>query len=371
MAHVRKHPQQTFSHPNHLCCENTLSVPMSFAREAQPLLPDDFNIEDAVDATETGAQARPLLSAGETLEDFGGQESLDDWLTRRFCEGRLSALQSARAAAAAVRSGAQGDRVIAVAQGASQCSQNAQRSMLRRALRGSRLPPLYWADVPLWSPLDARCVSTPVPFLLIHELVLQLVSDDTVGDWLGWADGREELAITLEDWKKRVDMSSQGPPCAAFSLWGDTAPYHTGFDSVMLLLWSPLTGTVRQRFWFGALSKQTLCKCGCGGRHTLEPCWNVAKWCFDNMLRGCMATERHDGGPWLASDRWSESRWLVVTASSRDAAIPWGLALVVGDAWIGEPRECPVLLQVRYEEGRPLDGSEPSRCMAKDAGRPR
>ena len=72
-------------------------------------------------------------------------------------------------------------------------------------------------------------MSTPVPVLPIHELVLQLVSDDTVGDWLGWADGREELAITLEDWEERVDVSSKGPPCAAFSLWGDTAPYHSGF----------------------------------------------------------------------------------------------------------------------------------------------
>ena len=151
---------------------------------------------------------------------------------------------------------------------------------------------LYWADVPLWTPSDARCASTPVPFLLIHELVLQLVSGDTVGDWLGCADGRQEFAITLEDWKERVDMSSKGPPCAAFSLWGDTTSYHTGFDSVMFLLWSPLTGTVRQRFWFVALSKETLCKCGCGGRHTLGPCWNVAKWCFDNMLRGCMATRK-------------------------------------------------------------------------------
>ena len=124
---------------------------------------------------------------------------------------------------------------------------------------------------------------TPVPFLLIHEFVLQLVSDDTVGDWLRWADGLEELAIALEDWKERVDMSSKGPPCTALSLWGDTTPYHNGIDNLLLLLWSPLAGTVGQRFWFVALSSQTLCKCGCGGRHTLDPCWSVAKWGFDHV----------------------------------------------------------------------------------------
>ena len=80
------------------------------------------------------AQARPLLSVGETLEDFG-QESLDDGLTRRFCEGRLSALQSARGAAAAVRPGAQDDRVVAVAKRCKSVLTDAQRSMLRRALR--------------------------------------------------------------------------------------------------------------------------------------------------------------------------------------------------------------------------------------------
>ena len=115
-----------------------MSVPMSFAREAQPLLPNDVDLEDAVDATETGAQARPLLSVGETLEDYGGQESLDDWLTRRFCEGRLSALQSARGAAAAVCSGAQGDRVVAVAQWCKAVL--AERPALRAAPRSSGVP---------------------------------------------------------------------------------------------------------------------------------------------------------------------------------------------------------------------------------------
>ena len=72
------------------------------------------------------------------------------------------------------------------------------------------------------------------------------------------ADGREELAITLQDLKERVDMSWKGPPFAAFSLWGDTAPCHTSLDSVMLLLWFRLTGTARQRLWFVALSKHAL-----------------------------------------------------------------------------------------------------------------
>ena len=190
-------------------------------------------------------------------------------------------------------------------------------------------------------------MSTPVPFLLIFELVLQLVSDDTVGDWLGWTDSREEWAITMENWKERVDMSSKGPRCAAFSLRGDTAPCHTGFDSVLLL-------AVRQRLWFVALSQQELCTCGCGGRHTLEPCWNVAKWCFDHMLRGCVARRRHDGEPWLASDRWR------ATCSGRSSPPRAAMLQFRGNTLITEPSAV-----------RLLDGSEPSRCMAKDVARPR
>ena len=64
----------------------------------------------------------------------------------------------------------------------------AERPALHAAPRSSGVPSPTsgLGDVSLWSPLDARCVSTPMPFLLIHELLLQLVSDDTVGDWLGW-----------------------------------------------------------------------------------------------------------------------------------------------------------------------------------------
>ena len=116
-----------------------------------------------------------------------------------------------------------------------------------------------------------------MPFLLIQELVLQLVSDDTVGAWPRWADGRDELAITVEAWE-HVDMSSKEPLSAASSLWDDTAPCHTGFDSVM---WSPMTGSIRQRFWFVALSKQTLCKCEGGGRRTLEPRNGVSTTCSE------------------------------------------------------------------------------------------
>ena len=67
----------------------------------------------------------------------------------------------------------------------------------------------------------------------------------------------------------------------------------------------------------------------------------------------------------------NDSRWLVVPDTSCNAANPWGLALVVGDAWISEPRERPVMLLMRYEKGGPLDGSWPSHCTAKDVSRPR
>ena len=53
---------------------------------------------------------------------------------------------------------AQDDRVAAVAQGASQRPQNAQRSMARHALIWVPSPTSVWADISLWSPFDARCV---------------------------------------------------------------------------------------------------------------------------------------------------------------------------------------------------------------------
>ena len=78
-------------------------LPMSFAREA--------------------SRFSPMTSTLKTQLMRPRREPKRDLLS-----GRLSALQSAGGAAAGLRSGAQDDRVAAVAQGASRCSQNAERS---------------------------------------------------------------------------------------------------------------------------------------------------------------------------------------------------------------------------------------------------
>ena len=198
-------------------------------------------------------------------------------------------------------------------------------------------------------------MSTPVPFLQIHERVLQLVSDDTSGDWLGWAVGREELAITLEDWKSASTCLPKGHLVQPSAFEATPLPITLGFHIVVLLLWSPSTGTVRPRFWFVALSKQTLCKCGCGwsahARIALEPREAVLRP-HAPSLHGNKEARRRT----LACIRSveSDSWWLVVTTTSRDAAISWGLALVVGDPWISEPREWPVLLRSAVRERKTL-----------------
>ena len=72
--------------------------------------------------------------------------------------------------------------------------------------------------------------SSTFPFFLTHELLFAVVKD--VDDWLGLSASRAPMVDIVNDWKARVEMAEYGPPCASFSA------YHTGFDSVMLLLWT-------------------------------------------------------------------------------------------------------------------------------------
>ena len=70
--------------------------------------------------------------------------------------------------------------------------------------------------------------------LLMHEVVFSLASENP-GSWLGF-EAERNLARELADWSTRVGLSADGPPLAAVVAWGDTAPYNTCFDSLLLLL---------------------------------------------------------------------------------------------------------------------------------------
>ena len=115
-----------------------------------------------------------------------------------------------------------------------------------------------------------------------------------------------EVAKQLEQWKGRVECSEEGPPVSAINIWGDTAPFHTGEDSVLLLLWGCMAPALCKRWWITLLTKPRICQCGCNGRHTLDRIWKIVGWSLRALIAGVFPSTDHEGHAFR--DEWRRSR---------------------------------------------------------------
>ena len=107
-------------------------------------------------------------------------------------------------------------------------------------------------------------------------------------------------------WGLRKDLGSGGGRMGLTStglhkylpigLWGDSAVLHKR-DSLHMLLWTVLSGSVRKRFWLCACNKRLLCQCGCKGRCTYDGIWAVISWMFRALLTMTYPRVDHTGRP--------------------------------------------------------------------------
>lgn len=57
-----------------------------------------------------------------------------------------------------------------------------------------------------------------------------------------------------------------------------------------------------RRHLIAVLRKSFLCKCGCGGRDTMEPIFHLIRWSLESLAKGRHPTRKHDGSAWSAAD---------------------------------------------------------------------
>ena len=81
---------------------------------------------------------------------------------------------------------------------------------------------------------------------------------------------------------------------AGLAIWGDYAQFQTR-DSLCLLLFHFISGEHRQRRWLCAFSKRSQCQCGCRGKHTFGPIFDVVGWMLRVCASGFFPEARHDG----------------------------------------------------------------------------
>ena len=250
--------------------------------------------------------AMALLGAGQTLESLREEQRAHVEFSRRlllkWCEGKASAVEIAADAKAVPGGQAHIDPILRAL--AKVDNHNAHRDVCRiiQRMRPTDLPPLYYAQLPLWNTDLNKSEMKAVPLALPHEH-LQYLGANNVGKF---TTPSGEMAVKLQEWRNITKVAEAGPPIAALSVWGDTAPFHTSKDNVLLLLWSCVSGDAWERRWVGVLTKNSLCQCGCAGLHTLDEVWRVLAWIFRAQASGVYPSVDHDGHAFV--EPWRRDR---------------------------------------------------------------
>ena len=240
----------------------------------------------------------PLLPATDVLQEGRGAATMSEWLLQKWCLGKMSAVE--------VLDGCRHANLDPLdlfgTHLSTMDSHNAHRGLMAAVKKHfpGDLCPLFWAKVPLWD--DARKCQTigDVPFCLPHEWL----ADVAQADPQSWAANTDELRTVLDGWMRSVKAPEGDQIVAPITMWGDSAPFHTGTDSVNLLLWG---GANKEgRYWITVLPKSAFCRCGCNGHHTLDAVWHVVAWSMRCLLAGVYPSRDH-AGHWL-TDAWRVAR---------------------------------------------------------------
>ena len=114
------------------------------------------------------------------------------------------------------------------------------------------------------------------------------------------ADNVMNLPQGLHELRDQWCARCQVPVEQLFSMgvFGDGVP-HQKNKSIECLTWNLLgLGTHSKRYLAGCIPKAFTCKCGCGGKHTLDAMHQILAWSFKLLWLGRFPTCRHDGEPW-------------------------------------------------------------------------
>ena len=138
--------------------------------------------------------------------------------------------------------------------GRSGANRNTARDVLRSLRKHSKMPPLYWADVPM-SPKPGKHVMTQCPFLLPSEVLAALYSE---GELAGLCDFSTGVRTMLDTTCKSLGIPADG--VIPLGIHGDGVPNQAN-KTVLCFSWNVLTGPASERILFTAVDKDRASPC--------------------------------------------------------------------------------------------------------------
>ena len=168
---------------------------------------------------------------------------------RMYLRNKTSGFTTQQLSAKAQAAGAHGVEDFAKAGANGKHRGNMSRDILRTLRKSSKMPPLYYAEIPMNNPkTGARNVLAWLPFLLVHEVMSSLVA--FAAD--AFANMSDSVASNLRDTCKKLGV------CAsefwALGCHGDGVPNQAN-KTIVCFTWNILSDTFHERVLFAALGK--------------------------------------------------------------------------------------------------------------------
>jgi hypothetical protein len=151
---------------------------------------------------------------------------------------------------------------------------------------------------------------------LPHECFNAWVLESRLDDWTLSADqlaGNRTIAALLREWAEHPDVEYGGElgDVGILGMHMDGVQYTSsmragGARSIMAGSMNVLSGQSAElrykRQPLFVLAKSNMCKCGCGGYHSLQDITAVLAWSFQALAQGIAPACRHDGSDFTAED---------------------------------------------------------------------
>ena len=164
---------------------------------------------------------------------------------------------------------------------------------MRKIKKGIKWPKPYYAEIPTKDRKTGKPSTAWFPFMLIYELLSHMM--------LSMAGAFKELvefplesgyAKIKEKWCRDHKMPAD-ELVFPIGIHGDGVPIQTR-GSIFVISWNICSIKKSERNYYTCISKDDLCPCGCGGRHSLDAIMEVFKWDMLNLYIGQRPKKRHD-----------------------------------------------------------------------------
>ena len=129
--------------------------------------------------------------AGEAEDDVvTDPEASRAHVKRLFIRNKCSGLETQALTAAATKSGAVGVQDFASTGKAGKLAKNIHRDLMRKMLKGNKMPDLYWAQIPCSDPKTGEKKTMAwLPFLLVHEFLVLLAKTTSMDELVCFPEG--------------------------------------------------------------------------------------------------------------------------------------------------------------------------------------